>query len=144
MGSADGRLVYNLMFFVGIGVMLALVAGGAALVIKLLPKPVRRFPAGEFIEADEIRIPVDEQRYASLTPDSPDFKEFAGNFTDKRRPEDDTVVSELISVSLLGARFSVQVSMEGWNFLGEAKNCRRLENPMQVMQILHAVKRKNK
>ncbi|MDD5120347.1 MAG: hypothetical protein PHR84_03445, partial [Candidatus Omnitrophica bacterium] len=70
---------------------------------------------------------------------SKEFSEIVSNFTDERQQSESQVVSTALHVYVKNVKYALQISLSGWNFLGEEKNSRRLLNNMQPMYAIDSL-----
>jgi hypothetical protein len=131
-----------MIFFGGIVFLAALAAGLLVFAYKLLPKnkKARTVPVEEFAHAHLIRIPLSHGEEITVRPDSPAFGEIIGNFTAETGDPSYNTFSETLSLKIRNTWYTLELSIDGWNFAGEEKNCRRLRNSIQVVEIIDGLK----
>jgi hypothetical protein len=94
-------------------------------------------PAKLFLKSSKLQILASDTCVINITPDDPDFLLIVQNL------EDDFYESkESFSVPILliirGKKYSIEVSDVGWNFKGEAHNCRKIKDPIALGVLLNS------
>lgn len=139
VSDPPAKFMSDFMFFAGIFVLAAICGGIFALIISMLPKRIRRCPVKEFVFAKQILIPLADGKNIVVMPDSPEFSTIIKNFSNEKRSSDYDVCATKIYLKIRHKRYAIQVSLEGWNFLGEPKGCRRLHNAIELMRSIETV-----
>ncbi len=133
----------QIMFYGGVGLMLALAVGALVFAYKLIPRTIksRVCPVEDFMRAAKIAIYLPRDSDIIIKPDSKYFSELIGNFiADKKPPAGSVVYRGKLSLWVKGRRYAIEVSPEGWNFEGEEPGTRSLRNPARAMEIIDSIK----
>ncbi|MFA4932911.1 MAG: hypothetical protein WC574_00530 [Candidatus Omnitrophota bacterium] len=136
--SSESVFASNLMFYMGIAAILAICAGILIFALSLLPKRIISCPASMLAKARKVVILFKDNKIV-VPEGSKEFSEIVSNFTDERQQSESQVVSTALHVYVKNVKYALQISLSGWNFLGEEKNSRRLLNNMQPMYAIDSL-----
>lgn len=139
----ESKLEAMTLFWGGIVIIIALCGGGIIFIYSLFSKLriIRTCPVAEFSRAKKIIIPL-RYRDIVISRDLPEFNSIINNFTDEKIRQDSNVYGTKIIIKIRNRRYAIEVSIEGWNFLGEEKNCRRLRDGIDLMSQIDSAKEK--
>lgn len=129
-------LAWKVMFVVGALFIGAMITALLAVGFKMLPKMAFSHSAGEFSGASLITVVSFENKQARITRDDPDFQKIIGQFIDKKQNPDYQVATQKMYIKTGIRTLAIEVSPVGWNFKGEPRNCRRLENGMELNDLI--------
>jgi len=136
--TPESIFVSNLLFYSGIGILVAICVGVLIFIYLLLPKRIKTCPVSTLAKAKKIVIP-NRINNIVVKKDSKEFSDIISNFDDRRQQSDPQVASITINVYVNNTKYTLQVSMAGWNFIGEERNSRRLLNNIQIMDALSSL-----
>jgi len=136
--TPESIFVSNLLFYSGIAILVAICVGGLIFIYLLLPKRIKTCPTSTLAKAKKIVIP-NRINHIVVKKDSKEFSDIISNFEDRRQQSDPQVASATINVYVNNTKYTLQVSMAGWNFLGEERNSRRLLNNIQIMDAISSL-----
>ena len=133
--TPDSIFASNLMFYFGAGLMIVICGGLLIFAYSLLPKRIKTCTVSIFAKARKIIIP-NRKSDIVIKPDAKEFSDIISNLLDQRQLPDAQIPSVNIIIYANNTKYLLQISMSGWNFLGEEKNCRRLLNNIQAMNAI--------
>jgi hypothetical protein len=136
--TADSRFASQLMFYMGNFMLLAIVAGIIIAGFLFLPKRVRTCPVSKLAKGVRLVLLYGGKKI-TVPGDSEQFTNIISNLTDERKQPDAQLAGITMYVYAQATRYTVQVSMAGWNFLNEERNSRRALNTMHVMKTVDSI-----
>jgi hypothetical protein len=133
--TPESIFVSKLLFYSGIAILVAICVAFLIFIYLIFPKKIKTCPASTLAKAKKIVIPnrIDN---VVIKQGSKEFNDIISNFDDRRQSSDPQVASITLHVFVNITKYTLQVSMAGWNFLGEERNSRRLLNNIQVMDTI--------
>jgi hypothetical protein len=136
--TPDSIFASRLMFYMGNFMLLAICAAIIIAGFLFLPKRIRTCPVSKLAKGKKLEILSGDKRLP-VSGDSNEFNSIVSNLTDERKQADPQVSTMRMYIYVSNTRYTVEVSMAGWNFLNEEKNSRRLINNMQVMKTVDSL-----
>jgi hypothetical protein len=133
--SPESVFASNMMFYMGIAIILAIFVGFVIFAFSLLPKRIKTCSASTLTKAKKIIIPLKDNNIV-VQRGSKEFNDIISNFVDERKQSEPEVTSTMMHIYIKNTKYILQISMSGWNFLGEERNSRRLLNNMQPMHAI--------
>jgi hypothetical protein len=132
----------RMIFFTGILILVVMAVGLLVFAYRIIPKNAkpRTCPVEDLARAQQIRLPLPRGAEIVVKPDSPAFTQLIENFLSAAGNPSFNTFPEKIIIKIGNAQYALEVSIEGWNFSGEEPNCRRLRNPIQVIEIIDSLK----
>jgi len=143
--DADGHhWAFNMVFYVGVLLMIATCGVIIFFIVSTLPKRIKICPVSYFGNSQKILIPSFQDKNIVIPPESEDFAKIINDFTDEKQDSDYSTYSGKIYLRIKNKLYTLEISIAGWNFLGEEKNCRRLRNPIELAQLIDSIREKSK
>lgn len=138
------RVAMTVWFWSGILIMVFICIGLLIFIVHVVPmsKRVQTCPAADLVHAQKIIIPLREKDII-ITSDMLEFNDIINNFLDENIPSDDSMYPTRLDIKIGHRRYPIEISILGWNFLGEERNSRRLRNGMELMAKLQRIKEKS-
>jgi hypothetical protein len=126
----------------GIALVAVICIGLVIFISALLPKRIKTCPVETLRKATKIIIPGHDKD--TVVPrDSKEFNDIVSNFSDEGKSPEPDVSSITIHLYVGIVKYVLQISLSGWNFLGENKNSRKLFNYMGSTAAINAIVRGN-
>lgn len=104
--------------------------------LRLLDFKSPKIDTESFKRASRIDIDIFEDEKVCLKKGSQEFEKFISFFNDKQQDFHEHVHSVRACLYIDMKRYSIEFSNEGWNFVGESKNSRELDNPLALILFL--------
>jgi hypothetical protein len=136
--TPDSKFASALMFYMGNFMLLAICAGIVIVGVLFLPKRIKTCPVSKLAKGQKIVIFYADKRIV-ISGGSEQFNSIISNLSDERKQADTEIASMKMYIYVHNTRYTIRVSMAGWNFLNEEKNSRRLLNNMQVMKTIDSL-----
>ncbi|MFA5099602.1 MAG: hypothetical protein WC547_01800 [Candidatus Omnitrophota bacterium] len=136
--TPDSKFASALMFYMGNFMILAICAGIIIVGVLFLPKRIRTCPVSKLAKGKKIVLLYGDKKIV-IPRDSEEFNGIISNLSDERKQSDVQIASMKMYIYVNSTRYTIQVSMAGWNFLNEERNSRRLVNNLQVMKTIDSL-----
>lgn len=136
--TSESIFVSKLLFYSGIAILVAICVAFLIFIYLLFPKKIKTCPVSTLAKAGKVVIP-NRINNIVIKQGSKEFNDIISNFDDRRQSSDPQVASITLNVFVNNKKYKLQVSMAGWNFLGEERNSRRLLDNIKVMDTISSL-----